>query len=66
MDELVNLVVKKTGLPAATAKQAVETVIAYLKDKLPPAIGGQLDGVLGGGGTAGIAQSLGGLLGKKK
>ena len=69
MDEIVKLVAQKTGLSEDKAKVAVETVIGFLKDKLPDPIAGQIDGVLGGEGGApglgGIAQSLGGMFGKK-
>ena len=68
MDELVKLVSKKTGLSQEMSKTAVETVLSYLKQKLPAPIAGQLDGVLSGGGTpdvGDIAKGLGGLLGKK-
>lgn len=71
MEEIVKLVVERTGLPEAQAKQAVETVIGFLKEKLPAPIAGQIDGLLasGAGGLAGnlggLAQGLGGLLGKK-
>ena len=67
MDELVNQVVQKTGISQDQANQAVQTVIGYLKDKLPGPIGSQLDNVLGGasGGAGGIAgqagQAMGGL-----
>ena len=67
MDELVNQVVQKTGISQDQANQAVQTVIGYLKDKLPGPIGSQLDSVLGGasGGAGGIAgqagQAMGGL-----
>ena len=63
MDELVKLVVEKTGLPEATAKQAVDTVIDFLKDKLPEPIAGRLDDILEGGGTADLLGGLGGLFG---
>ncbi|MBN1668094.1 MAG: hypothetical protein JW862_13460 [Anaerolineales bacterium] len=66
MDELVELVVKKTGLPEATARKAVETVIDYLKDKLPEPIAGTLDKVLEGGSAGNLLGGLGGLLGGKK
>ena len=66
MDELVKLVVQKTNLPEATARIAVQTVIDYLKKKLPGPIGGQIDSVLqGGSGLGGAAKGLGGMLGKK-
>ncbi len=71
MDELIKLVVQKTGIPEATAKQVVELVVSQLKSKLPPPIAAQLDTVLSGG-TAkmedtakGLGGMLGGLFGKK-
>lgn len=67
MDELVKLVVKKTGLPEAQAKMAVKVVLDFLKKKLPEPIGSQIDVVLSGKTpSADILQGLGGLLGKKK
>ena len=67
MDELVKLVTKKTGIPEAQAKQAVEIVIGYLKKKLPAPVASQIDGILGGGASqaADVAKGLGGLLKKK-
>ncbi len=65
MDELVKLVSQKTGLQEAQAKVAVETVIDYLKKKLPAPLAGQIDAVLSNGAAADIAQGLGNLLGKK-
>ena len=69
MDELVKLVAQKTGISEDMAKTAAETVIGYLKQKLPAPIASQIDGVLGGGGiqgAGGLAKGLGGILGKKK
>jgi septal ring factor EnvC (AmiA/AmiB activator) len=69
MDELVELVAEKTGLPEEMAKIAVETVIGYLKGKLPGPVAGQIDNLLGGAGggqdLGGVAKGLGGLFGKK-
>jgi uncharacterized protein (DUF2267 family) len=48
MEELIKMVVKKVGISEAQAKQAVETVLGFLKDKLPEPIAGQLDAVLEG------------------
>jgi hypothetical protein len=75
MDELIDLVVEKTGLPKDTAKVAVETVVNFLKDKLPEPIAGQIENLLEGGefnledlgdlGDLGdLAKGLGGLFGK--
>lgn len=51
MNELVNLVTQKTGIPADKAQMAVQTVMGYLKDKLPAPIAGQLDSFMGGSTT---------------
>lgn len=70
MNELVNLIVKKTGIPAATAQTIVNIVLDFLKKKLPAPIAGQIDGLLKN--EAGIKTAenmLGNLasqLGKKK
>lgn len=67
MDELVALVMKKTGLPKETAQLAVKTVLEYLKKKLPPNVGSAIDGFLSGKGQlAGAVDVLGGLLGGTK
>jgi hypothetical protein len=67
MDELVKLVAQKANISPAAAKQAIETVLGFLKQKLPAPIAGQIDGILAGGagGLGGIASGLGGILGKK-
>ncbi|MHB0965459.1 MAG: DUF2267 domain-containing protein [Bellilinea sp.] len=66
MDELVALVVKKTGLSEEVARKAVATVIDFLKKKLPAPLAGQIDLVLGkGGGKEALAKALGNLTGKK-
>ncbi len=67
MDELINLVSQKTGLPQDKARQAVETVLNYLKQRLPAGVAGQIDTVLAGGNLPGdITKGLGDLLGGKK
>jgi hypothetical protein len=60
MDELVALVMKKTGLPKDTAQMAVKTVLDFLKKKLPPVAGSAIDTFLSGKGElAGAANLLG-------
>ena len=67
MNELIKLVSQKTGLPEDKAKVAVETVINFLKSKLPPTISGQLDAILSVGKLPDdLTKGLGGLLGGKK
>jgi hypothetical protein len=65
MNELVNLIVKKTGIPAATAQTVVKIVIDFIKKKLPAPLGAQIDGLLSN--EAGIKTAenmLGNLAGK--
>ena len=64
MEELIKLVSQRAGISEGQAKAAVETVLGFLKDKLPASIAGQIDGLLSK--SAGdLAQGLGGLLGRK-
>ena len=68
MDELVKQVAEKAGIPPAAARKAVETVIGFLKQKLPAPLAGQVEAVLGGADLSqadDLMQGLGGLLGKK-
>jgi uncharacterized protein (DUF2267 family) len=67
MDEVVKLVANKVGISEAQARQAVDVVVSFLKDKLPEPIAGQIDAALTGklGGLGDLAGGLGGLLGKK-
>ncbi|MEJ2732216.1 MAG: DUF2267 domain-containing protein [Anaerolineae bacterium] len=67
MDELVKLVADKVGISEAQAQQAVETVLAFLKDKLPEPIAGQVEAALEGdlSGLDDLVGGLGGLFGKK-
>ncbi len=70
MDELIQQVAQKTGLPPETAKKAADAVIGFLKDKLPAGISGQLEQFVNGGGDGApaglgeIGKKLGGLFGK--
>ena len=65
MDELIKLVVDKTGISEELAQEVVGIVIEYLKDKLPAPISGQVEKILEGEGADGLVQGLGGLLGGK-
>lgn len=68
MDELINMVAQRTGLAPEKAKTAVDTVVGFLKDKLPAPLAGQIDSALGGGGEGAgglgdAAKNLGGKFG---
>jgi uncharacterized protein (DUF2267 family) len=63
MDELINQVAQRTGLAPDKARVAVETVLGFMKTRLPAPIASQLDSALAGGGGSGglgdIAKGLG-------
>ncbi|MBM4457026.1 MAG: DUF2267 domain-containing protein [Chloroflexi bacterium] len=69
MDELVKLISERTGIPAEQAHTVVETVLGYLKEKLPAPVAGQIDGLLAGAGAneqaSQVIGALGGLFGRK-
>lgn len=64
MNDLIKQIVEKTGIPADKAQQVLGVVSGFVKQKFP-AIGGQLDSVLGGsddkGGNEGGGNPLGDL-----
>jgi uncharacterized protein (DUF2267 family) len=69
MQELIKVVTEKAGISESQAKTAVETVVNFLKDKLPGGIGGQVESFLSGqAGTVGnvidtVKDKASGLLG---
>jgi hypothetical protein len=69
MDELIKQVSQKVGIPEEQARLAVETVLGFLKEKLPAPIAGQIDSVMGGSGLSGglgsVTGGLGGILGRQ-
>ncbi len=78
MEELLNTVAEKTGLPLDKAQAAIDAVMDFIKDKLPGPIASQVEKLLAGGGdavdgitdklgdvTGGLTDKLGGMFGKK-
>lgn len=68
MEELIQRVSEKAGISADQARQAVETVVGYLKEH-GPGMFGKLQGMFGaseGGGLGDVMGKLGGLFGKKE
>jgi len=78
MNELIQQITSRTGLSPDQAQGAAETVIHFLKERLPAPLASHLDGLLGsnsegttegeapaeGGGLLGnLTHGLGGLLG---
>ena len=70
MDQLISQITERTGITADQAREAVQVVTTYLKDKLPAPIAAQVDGLLSGQPLGDAAQQalggLGGLFGKSK
>jgi uncharacterized protein (DUF2267 family) len=70
MDELVKAIVERTGLPENQARQAAETAVTFLKERLPAPLAQQVDNALSSEGLAGgavkVIKGLGGMLGGKK
>lgn len=71
MNEIIERLIERTGLPQDQAASAVETVIGFLKERLPAPVALQIDGLLSGeSGMAdklgGLGASLGGMFGKKE
>lgn len=72
MNEIVAMVVQRTGMSQENAQKAVQAVIDVLKEKLPAPIASHIDSLLTGGvgglgAEAGdmIKGALGGFFGKK-
>ena len=63
MEALIKMVAEKTGITEAQATTAVQTVVGFLKDKMPAGIGSQVESFVKGGTGAG---SLGDLAGGVK
>lgn len=59
MDQLIEQISQKTGLPAEQAQAAADTVLEFLKGKLPESVGGLLDQAIEGGGEGGEGGGLG-------
>lgn len=63
MNELVNMVVSKTGISEDKARQAVEVVVNYMKGKLPAPVASHLDQFTSGGETAEGGKGVAGAIG---
>ncbi len=60
----VDAVAEKTGLAAGQVGSLLETVVTFLKDKLPAGVADQLSASVAKGGLAGVAQKLAGMFGR--
>ncbi len=68
MDELINDVAKRANISPEQAKTAVNTVLDFMKDKLPAPVVDQIKAALSGQqvDASAVTNALGGLFGGKK
>lgn len=71
MDELIKKVSDKIGVSPEQAKDAIDMVFGFLKDKLPEPVAAQIQSALNGGDGGGldigdVTGALGGMFGGKK
>ncbi|HTH80333.1 MAG TPA: hypothetical protein VL593_15280 [Ramlibacter sp.] len=69
MNELIQRLIDKTGLSEEQAASAMQTVVGFVKERLPAPVAAQVESILGGEAEAGalgsIGDALGGMFGKK-
>jgi hypothetical protein len=68
MNELIQNIVQRTGIPEDKARTAVDMVISHLKGKLPAPISSQLDSYVSGneGAKSSVTGVVSGLMNKDK
>lgn len=70
MENIIKTIAEKAGITEAQAKLATETLVSFLKNKMPGGIGGQVETFLklGNGSTGGIGdkvkEKISGVMGK--
>jgi hypothetical protein len=69
MEQIIKLVTEKAGISESQAKSAIDTVVGFLKDKMPGGIGSQVESFLKSGGNigdiaGGLKDKVGGMFGK--
>ena len=60
MENIIKTIAEKSGISESQAKLATETLISYLKNKMPGGIGGQVETFikLGAGSTGGVGDKI--------
>lgn len=71
MNEIVQQIVQRVGIPEDKARMAVQLVVEHLKGKVPGPIASQLDSYLGGqqqsgSDGGGLGSAITGMMGGKK
>jgi len=58
MDELVNQVMQRTGISEDQARQAVQVVLGFVKNRLPGPAASQVDSFMGSQGSKGTSGGM--------
>ncbi len=69
MNEIVQQIVQRVGIPEDKARMAAQVVIEHLKGKLPAPVSSQLDSFLSGSGEGSsdrLGSAISGMMGGKK
>lgn len=68
MNELIQNIVQRTGIPQDKAQTVVQMVVSHLKERLPASVSSQLDNYLGKdtGTKSSVTGVVSGLMGKEK
>lgn len=59
MKDLIKKITEKAGIPEAKATIALQTVLGFLKDKMPAGIGSQVENFLKGNVPGGLKEKAG-------
>jgi uncharacterized protein (DUF2267 family) len=65
MNELIEQLKSRVGLNDDQAQSSIQTVLEFLKQRLPAPVASQLDSAVSGGAAEGIKDKIGGILGRK-
>jgi hypothetical protein len=71
MNEIIQRLMDQTGLPEDKAMAAAETVMNFLKEKLPPSVSSQIETLMGGntettGVLSGMKTKMGEMFGRRE
>ena len=65
MNELIQQLKSRVGLDDDKARSAIQTVVEFLKQRLPAPVASQLDSAISGGAVDAIKDKAAAILGKK-
>jgi hypothetical protein len=57
MENLIKMVTEKAGISETQAKSAVQAIVAFLKDKMPGGLGGQVESFINSKSAPGVSEA---------